>query len=86
MSENLSPIEKIKSESDGLRGTIAESLHDELTAGWRPIPPRLNGVGLLAACRACPVIRYVGFHLMFSGFIRFFVLSTSLKISERPVG
>jgi sulfite reductase (NADPH) hemoprotein beta-component len=35
MSENLSPIEKIKSESDGLRGTIAESLHDELTGAIR---------------------------------------------------
>jgi len=31
----LSPIEKIKSESDGLRGTIAESLHDELTGAIR---------------------------------------------------
>ena len=31
MSEQLSPIEKIKTESNGLRGTIVESLHDELT-------------------------------------------------------
>ena len=31
MSENLSSIEKIKTESDALRGTIIESLHDELT-------------------------------------------------------
>src|SRR5258708_6123261 len=28
---NLSPIEKIKSESRGLRGTIVEGLHDEIT-------------------------------------------------------
>lgn len=35
MSENLSPIEKIKTESDGLRGTIEESLHDELTGSLR---------------------------------------------------
>jgi sulfite reductase (NADPH) hemoprotein beta-component len=31
MSENLSSIEKIKQASDGLRGTIKESLNDELT-------------------------------------------------------
>lgn len=31
MSENLSPIEKIKKESDGLRGTIAEELQNEIT-------------------------------------------------------
>ena len=32
MSEkNLSPIEKIKRESDGLRGTIVQSLHNEIT-------------------------------------------------------
>jgi len=32
MSEkNLSPIEKIKVESDGLRGTIVQSLHNEIT-------------------------------------------------------
>lgn len=35
MSEHLSPIEKIKTESDGLRGTIEESLHDELTGSLR---------------------------------------------------
>src|SRR5674476_596268 len=35
MAENLSPIEKIKTESDGLRGTIKESLHDELTGAIR---------------------------------------------------
>src|ERR1700692_883234 len=35
MAENLSPIEKIKTESDGLRGTIEESLHDELTGAIR---------------------------------------------------
>ncbi|MEP7252076.1 MAG: assimilatory sulfite reductase (NADPH) hemoprotein subunit [Ginsengibacter sp.] len=35
MAENLSPIEKIKTESDGLRGTIEESLHDELTGALR---------------------------------------------------
>ena len=35
MSENLSPIEKIKTASDGLRGTIAESLNDELTGAIR---------------------------------------------------
>ena len=35
MSEQLSPIEKIKSESDGLRGTIVESLQDELTGAIR---------------------------------------------------
>jgi sulfite reductase (NADPH) hemoprotein beta-component len=35
MSENLSSIEKIKTESDGLRGTIVESLHDELTGAIR---------------------------------------------------
>src|SRR5215210_9293802 len=29
--ESLSPIEKIKQESDGLRGTIVESLQDEIT-------------------------------------------------------
>jgi sulfite reductase (NADPH) hemoprotein beta-component len=31
MPENLSPIEKIKKQSDGLRGTIAEELHNEIT-------------------------------------------------------
>ena len=32
MSEkNLSPTEKIKRESDGLRGTIVQSLHNEIT-------------------------------------------------------
>src|ERR1700704_4146327 len=31
MSDNLSPIEKIKQESDGLRGTIAKGLQDEIT-------------------------------------------------------
>ncbi len=35
MADNLSPIEKIKTESDGLRGTIEESLHDELTGSIR---------------------------------------------------
>jgi sulfite reductase (NADPH) hemoprotein beta-component len=29
--KNLSPIEKIKTESDGLRGTIVQSLHNEIT-------------------------------------------------------
>lgn len=33
--KNLSPIEKIKTESDGLRGTIAESLQDEITGAIR---------------------------------------------------
>jgi sulfite reductase (NADPH) hemoprotein beta-component len=31
MAENLSPIEKIKKESDGLRGTIAQELQNEIT-------------------------------------------------------
>ncbi len=35
MAEQLSSIEKIKTESDGLRGTIAESLQDELTGAIR---------------------------------------------------
>src|ERR1700694_1778202 len=35
MDHNLSPIEKIKTESDGLRGTIAESLKDEITGAIR---------------------------------------------------
>src|SRR6476620_12497251 len=35
MSENLSSNERIKTESDGLRGTIAESLRDELTGAIR---------------------------------------------------
>ena len=35
MAENLSSTEKIKTESDGLRGTIEESLHDELTGAIR---------------------------------------------------
>ena len=35
MSENLSSNERIKTESDGLRGTIAESLQDELTGAIR---------------------------------------------------
>src|SRR5918993_5432566 len=29
--KNLSPVEKIKRESDGLRGTIVQSLHNEIT-------------------------------------------------------
>ncbi|MDQ6902216.1 MAG: assimilatory sulfite reductase (NADPH) hemoprotein subunit [Bacteroidota bacterium] len=35
MQENLSSIEKIKTASDGLRGTIEESLQDELTGALR---------------------------------------------------
>jgi sulfite reductase (NADPH) hemoprotein beta-component len=35
MAENLSSNERIKVESDGLRGTIAESLRDELTGAIR---------------------------------------------------
>src|SRR6185312_2860469 len=35
MADNLSSIEKIKTESDGLRGTIEESLRDELTGAIR---------------------------------------------------
>ena len=35
MSENLSSNERIKIESDGLRGTIAESLQDEFTGAIR---------------------------------------------------
>ena len=35
MNENLSAIEKIKTASDALRGTIVESLHDELTGAVR---------------------------------------------------
>src|ERR1019366_9146844 len=35
MAENLSPIEKIKRESDNLRGTIIESLQDEITGAIR---------------------------------------------------
>ena len=35
MTENLSSIEKIKTQSDGLRGTIEESLKDELTGAIR---------------------------------------------------
>ncbi len=35
MAANLSSIEKIKTESDGLRGTIVESLQDELTGAIR---------------------------------------------------
>jgi sulfite reductase (NADPH) hemoprotein beta-component len=35
MAENLSSIEKIKQESDGLRGTISESLKDEVTGAIR---------------------------------------------------
>src|SRR5450631_1519236 len=31
MAENLSPIEKIKRESDGLRGKIVDGLQDEIT-------------------------------------------------------
>lgn len=31
LEKNLSPIEKIKVESDGLRGTIVQSLHNEIT-------------------------------------------------------
>ncbi|HSC38733.1 MAG TPA: hypothetical protein VLD19_12710, partial [Chitinophagaceae bacterium] len=33
--KNLSPIEKIKTASDGLRGTLRESLQDELTGAIR---------------------------------------------------
>ena len=32
---NLSGIEKIKQASDGLRGTIEEGLHDEITGAIR---------------------------------------------------
>ena len=32
---NLSAVEKIKMASDGLRGTLKESLHDELTGSLR---------------------------------------------------
>ena len=32
---NLSPVEKIKTESRGLRGTLKDSLHDELTGAFR---------------------------------------------------
>jgi sulfite reductase (NADPH) hemoprotein beta-component len=35
MSKNLSPIEKIKTDSDALRGTLKESLHDEVTGAIR---------------------------------------------------
>src|SRR6476619_3109405 len=35
MAENLSSNERIKTESDGLRGTIAESLRDEITGQIR---------------------------------------------------
>ena len=35
MADQLSPIEKIKTESNGLRGTIIESLRDELTGAIR---------------------------------------------------
>src|SRR6195952_3554706 len=35
MAENLSSIEKIKTTSDGLRGTLKESLRDELTGAIR---------------------------------------------------
>jgi sulfite reductase (NADPH) hemoprotein beta-component len=35
MSDNLSPVEKIKVASDGLRGTIRESLKDEITGSLR---------------------------------------------------
>jgi sulfite reductase (NADPH) hemoprotein beta-component len=35
MAEHLSPIEKIKTESNALRGTIEESLNDELTGAIR---------------------------------------------------
>jgi sulfite reductase (NADPH) hemoprotein beta-component len=35
MSENLSSIEKIKTASDGLRGTLKESLSDEITGAIR---------------------------------------------------
>jgi len=34
-NQKLSPIEKIKTESDGLRGSIVESLQDELTGAIR---------------------------------------------------
>ncbi|MFD2602162.1 NADPH-dependent assimilatory sulfite reductase hemoprotein subunit [Flavobacterium suzhouense] len=36
MSEKLSPIEKIKTSSDGLRGTLKESLEDNYTGNVRP--------------------------------------------------
>ena len=35
MSEKLSLLERVKVEGDALRGTIAESLHDELTGSMR---------------------------------------------------
>ena len=34
-NKNLSPVEKIKVESDALRGTLKESLHDEVTGAIR---------------------------------------------------
>lgn len=34
-NKNLSPIEKIKTESDALRGTLKESLHDDITGALR---------------------------------------------------
>jgi sulfite reductase (NADPH) hemoprotein beta-component len=34
-NKNLSPIEKIKTDSDALRGTLKESLHDEITGAIR---------------------------------------------------
>lgn len=35
MSNNLSPVERIKKQSNGLRGTISESLQDEITGALR---------------------------------------------------
>ncbi len=35
MSTNLSPVEKIKTKSDGLRGTLVESLGDQITGAIR---------------------------------------------------
>ncbi|MBO9564194.1 MAG: assimilatory sulfite reductase (NADPH) hemoprotein subunit [Niastella sp.] len=34
-NKNLSPVEKIKTESDALRGTLKQSLHDEITGALR---------------------------------------------------
>lgn len=33
--QNLSPVERIKTSSDGLRGTLKESLHDDITGALR---------------------------------------------------
>ena len=35
MSTNLSVVEKIKNKSDGLRGTLIQSLEDQLTGAIR---------------------------------------------------